>query len=76
MGDPEATQPQTQYRKTQDKKVFLSPLALYQKRFCRVCIDADYCNANTQRRLTCILCAMLDTALRTNQLKQQRGAHL
>lgn len=75
MTDAEAPATQQQSRKTQDKR-FPSPLALYKMKFCRVCADREYCNANTQHRLLCVLCAMLDSQLRINQLNQYRGAHL
>ncbi|MCW3977562.1 MAG: hypothetical protein NWE77_06485 [Candidatus Bathyarchaeota archaeon] len=61
--------------KTQQHKTFPSPLELYKHKSCRVCTDSEWCKPNELRMLICVLCAILDTTLRNNQLAKQRGAH-
>lgn len=74
MTSVEAPAPKQNYE-TQDKKVSPSPLELYKRRFCRVCSDSEWCKPNELRMLICVLCAVLDTQPRTNQLNQERGTH-
>jgi len=68
MATAEAATPTTT-RKTQDKKVFPSPLALYVRKFCHRCDNAEWCKPNDLRMMICVLCAILNT-------HQHRGARL
>jgi hypothetical protein len=54
----------------------LPPVNLYQTLFCQNCQDQEYCKANTDKKLHCILCLIADELARIRQLIQNRTQHL
>ena len=79
MTEPEGPATKEYIPETANKpypKAFPSPLELYKHKFCRVCQDSEWCKPNELRMLICVLCALLDTTLRNNQLNTYKGAYL